>query len=155
MTLLKLYAEDSDPGVHSAAGWSLTQLGANESVTASRRRFGTGKLSGERWWYETKVAGIGMAIVAALSDGKMDKQTSAGDPNDDRKRSGRLAVSMCEITEQQYLLSLDESVADNWLFRTESAQPAIVTWHEAAAFCNWLSQQEGIPERQWCYVRVQ
>ena len=26
-----------------------------------------------------------------------------------------------------------------------------VTWYEAAAYCNWLSKQEGIPEDQWCY----
>jgi formylglycine-generating enzyme required for sulfatase activity len=24
-------------------------------------------------------------------------------------------------------------------------------WYQAAAYCNWLSQQEGIPEDQWCY----
>src|SRR5262249_43089513 len=27
-----------------------------------------------------------------------------------------------------------------------------VTWYEAAAYCNWLSEQEGIPSDQWCYV---
>ncbi len=26
-----------------------------------------------------------------------------------------------------------------------------VTWFEAAAYCNWLSSQEGIPQDQWCY----
>ena len=26
-----------------------------------------------------------------------------------------------------------------------------VTWYQAAAYCNWLSKQEGIPEDQWCY----
>jgi formylglycine-generating enzyme required for sulfatase activity len=26
-----------------------------------------------------------------------------------------------------------------------------VDWYTAAAYCNWLSQQEGIPEEQWCY----
>jgi formylglycine-generating enzyme required for sulfatase activity len=26
-----------------------------------------------------------------------------------------------------------------------------VTWHEAAMYCNWLSQQEGIPEAEWVY----
>jgi formylglycine-generating enzyme required for sulfatase activity len=26
-----------------------------------------------------------------------------------------------------------------------------VTWYEAAAYCNWLSREEGIPEDQWCY----
>lgn len=26
-----------------------------------------------------------------------------------------------------------------------------VTWYEAAMYCNWLSQQEGIPESEWVY----
>ena len=26
-----------------------------------------------------------------------------------------------------------------------------MTWYEAAAYCNWLSKEEGIPEEQWCY----
>lgn len=26
-----------------------------------------------------------------------------------------------------------------------------MTWFEAAQYCNWLSQQEGIPETEWCY----
>ncbi len=25
------------------------------------------------------------------------------------------------------------------------------TWYEAAEYCNWLSKQEGLPEKQWCY----
>jgi len=26
-----------------------------------------------------------------------------------------------------------------------------VSWYEAAAYCNWLSEQEGIPKEEWCY----
>ena len=26
-----------------------------------------------------------------------------------------------------------------------------LSWYHAVAYCNWLSQQEGIPEGQWCY----
>ena len=26
-----------------------------------------------------------------------------------------------------------------------------MTWFEAAHYCNWLSEQEGIPKDQWCY----
>jgi formylglycine-generating enzyme required for sulfatase activity len=27
-----------------------------------------------------------------------------------------------------------------------------VTWYEAVHYCNWLSEQEGIPCEQWCYL---
>jgi hypothetical protein len=26
------------------------------------------------------------------------------------------------------------------------------TWYIAAEYCNWLSEQEGLPKEQWCYV---
>ena len=26
-----------------------------------------------------------------------------------------------------------------------------MTWYEAAKYCNWLSEKEGIPADQWCY----
>ena len=29
----------------------------------------------------------------------------------------------------------------------------LLTWYEAARYCNWLSEQEGIPEKDWCYPR--
>src|SRR5262249_4838184 len=28
-----------------------------------------------------------------------------------------------------------------------------VSWYDAASYCNWLSQQEGIPEEEWCYPK--
>ena len=27
-----------------------------------------------------------------------------------------------------------------------------VSWYHAAAYCNWLSEQEGLPKDQWCYL---
>ena len=26
-----------------------------------------------------------------------------------------------------------------------------IDWYRAASYCNWLSEQEGIPEKEWCY----
>jgi formylglycine-generating enzyme required for sulfatase activity len=34
----------------------------------------------------------------------------------------------------------------------EAGCPMIwVSWYDAVAYCNWLSQKEGIPRSQWCY----
>ena len=27
-----------------------------------------------------------------------------------------------------------------------------MTWYHAAAYCNWLSEEEGLPKDQWCYL---
>src|SRR5262249_28788229 len=27
-----------------------------------------------------------------------------------------------------------------------------VNWFAAAAYCNWLSEKEGLPKNQWCYL---
>jgi formylglycine-generating enzyme required for sulfatase activity len=35
--------------------------------------------------------------------------------------------------------------------RGENGPVILVDWYTAAAYCNWLSQQDGIPEDQWCY----
>ena len=37
-------------------------------------------------------------------------------------------------------------------FSPEDGGPQIaVTWYEAAMYCNWLSQQDGLPESEWVY----
>jgi hypothetical protein len=33
----------------------------------------------------------------------------------------------------------------------EGCPQILMTWYEAAMYCNWLSKQEGIPESDWCY----
>jgi hypothetical protein len=39
-----------------------------------------------------------------------------------------------------------------WTVSPEPTCPIIsVTWYQAAMYCNWLSEVEGIPESEWCY----
>jgi formylglycine-generating enzyme required for sulfatase activity len=38
-----------------------------------------------------------------------------------------------------------------WFTPDEDCPMILVDWYHAAAYCNWLSQQDGIPEDQWCY----
>ena len=38
-------------------------------------------------------------------------------------------------------------------YSPKGAGPMIgVSWYGAAAYCNWLSEQEGLPKDQWCYL---
>jgi formylglycine-generating enzyme required for sulfatase activity len=44
---------------------------------------------------------------------------------------------------------------DQWYYKprapTEDCPVNQVSWYDAAAYCNWLSKEEGIAEEQWCY----
>jgi formylglycine-generating enzyme required for sulfatase activity len=80
------------------------------------------------------------------------------------------AISSTEVTIGQFQRFLDDNpaVKDRFVYgddpnrmarvlRTFSPDrdgPQIaVTWYEAAMYCNWLSQREGIPESEWVYPK--
>jgi formylglycine-generating enzyme required for sulfatase activity len=68
----------------------------------------------------------------------------------------RLAISTTAVTKEQFRRFQRESPGvatanvNQWAQTLDSPQ-TYVTWYEAAQYCNWLSQQEGIVKEQWCY----
>jgi hypothetical protein len=76
-----------------------------------------------------------------------------------RRRIGRrFAISTKEVTKAQWrgfpiagvVWSANEKLVE-YYSRTEDSPMCGMTWYEAAWYCNWLSEQEGISEDQWCY----
>ena len=66
----------------------------------------------------------------------------------------RFAIAAKELTFEQGqphpALALPESEIKR--YRLTPDHPIIaVSWFDAAAYCNWLSEKEGLPENQWCY----
>ena len=62
-----------------------------------------------------------------------------------------VAVATTEVTVGQYA-RFDPNHAAATRYAPEPDCPVnMVSWSDAAAYCNWLSEQEGIPRDQWCY----
>jgi formylglycine-generating enzyme required for sulfatase activity len=81
------------------------------------------------------------------------------------RRIGRtFAVAAMPVTVRQFRQFLQDTKLQDWfeeggqtapLMRkyspVENGPIILVDWYRAAAYCNWLSQQDGLPREQWCY----
>ncbi|HQZ66326.1 MAG TPA: SUMF1/EgtB/PvdO family nonheme iron enzyme, partial [Planctomycetaceae bacterium] len=73
-----------------------------------------------------------------------------------RRRIGRtFAIGAHEVTVAQYRAFRSSYPYDRMISREPDAPANNITWYGAAAYCNWLSEQEGIPHDQWCYDPVE
>ncbi len=164
--LSAFYRNDPDPGVHSAAGWTLAQYEAVDTVTrldAELRKAAFEKAAFEktaakdsgtnrRWFINSQ----GQTFV--LVNGPMDSLVGdkhslmGGKRRPNRAASAyRFAIATHEVTVAQFM-TFTASYVQIRRYAPEPDCPATtVTWFAAAAYCNWLSRQEGIPKEEWCY----
>jgi len=145
--LVEWYRNDPDPGVHGAVGWLLRQWGQQGKVQeidqASRKR---PPAEGRRWY----VNGQGQTMVLvppgefSMGDGKKRVQ---------RRIAHTFALAAHEVTVAEFRRFREKHDYNKLSARTEDCPVNRVEWYDAAAYCNWLSQEEGIPEDQWCYAK--
>jgi formylglycine-generating enzyme required for sulfatase activity len=70
---------------------------------------------------------------------------------DDNQIAYQLAIASCEVTVAEFR-RFDEQHTIIWAIASSDDCPVHrLDWYKAAEYCNWLSQQEGIPEDQWVY----
>src|SRR5271157_1230659 len=155
--LLEMYRNDPDAGIHGAAEWTLRRWKQKEKLAAIDVELKKLKDRGNRRWYVNS-EGQTLAVIEGPVEFSMGSPLSEPDHSDSenlhRKRiNRRFAVAIKAVTVEQYqrLLKENPKIAPLEIDRysPEPTGPMNgMTWYEAAAYCNWLSQQEGLAS---CY----
>jgi formylglycine-generating enzyme required for sulfatase activity len=165
--LLDLYRNDPDAGIHGAAEWTLRKWGQQDKVKELDAQSMKVKDWGERRWF---INGQGQTFVIIEGPVEFRMGSPPTDPerigtNEPWRRIGiprRVAIATKEVTVEQLqrFLKLVKITSDHYhvspsllnRFSPDPQGPWIgPAWYTAAHYCNWLSEQEGLPKDQWCY----
>jgi formylglycine-generating enzyme required for sulfatase activity len=169
-----LYRTTDDPGLHGAAEWLLRhwkqdpwlqqvdQQWANDETHRKQRieRIGKALTQGagaaKPQWY---VNGQGQTLVVIPGPGKIWVGSPAGEAEreeDEQRHAVQLdrsfAIAAKPVTVEQFLRFRKDHPFDAKSAPRGDCPVNKITWYAAAAYCNWLSKQEGLPEQEWCYL---
>ena len=166
--LLKWYKADPDAGIHGAAECVLRQWGKQKELAEidtalqqTEEQLRANPDDRRKWYINTQ--GQTFVILEAreflMGSPESEPQRFPNEVQHRRKIGRRIAISTKEVTKAQWR-GFSEANQGVWsadgpplasYIRTEESPMTAMTWFEAAHYCNWLSEQEGIPEDQWCY----
>jgi formylglycine-generating enzyme required for sulfatase activity len=143
----ELLHNDPRLSIHSAVEWLRRTWRITELPLPDKPPV----LGQTRNWFEGRL-GHTMAIFDAgefsMGSSTSEQQRHPNELLHTRIIRRRFAIATTEVTKHQFQ-RFDE-VGETSL-ATGNEPQAEVTWFQAAKYCNWLSEQEGIPEDQWCY----
>jgi serine/threonine protein kinase len=145
--LLEWYRDDPDPGIHGAAGWLLRHWGQLAKVEAIDREQATGQLEGERQWYVNRQ---GQTLVL-VPPGEFENDYQGPNKRLKVRVERRFALAAREVTVAEFRRFREDHSYMKQYASTPDCPVNLVSWYDAAAYCNWLSKAEGIAEEQWCY----
>ncbi|MGO8750691.1 MAG: protein kinase domain-containing protein [Thermoguttaceae bacterium] len=158
--LLDLYRNDPDPGLHAAAEWTLRRSLQAAEIDRIDRQVAQKGIHGDFGWY-VNTHGHTMMVIPGPAQFLMGSPGDGSQRTEQRRHSRRIrgsfSIAAKETTAEQFRAFL----ADNPAVDSEPGGPGeaapgaprtSITWYEAAAYCNWLSLAEGLPENQCCYA---
>ncbi|MEM7454100.1 MAG: SUMF1/EgtB/PvdO family nonheme iron enzyme [Planctomycetota bacterium] len=155
----KEFVENGDSGCRGAAEWLLRMWGETDFIDQTNADLASDEIPHDRSWMVTP-SGISMTIIEPVDEfwiGStiLDRERNSYETPRTFTIPRRFAIATHETTRELY----DEFVSETpevpgtfKTFRTVEGGPAIgVRFFDAARFCNWLNEREGIPEDQWSF----
>lgn len=165
--LLELYESDPDPGVHGAAEWVLRRWNQDVQLAAACARLqgGEGRRQAastqpRRWYVNSEGQTFSIVNAGEFTAGLSALDPAREFPNEAPRRiriGRRLAIGTKEVTWEEFDRFLQErpqegvEPRDPRMIKTGDSPRMRISWFQAVAYCNWLSEKDGIPADQWCY----
>jgi formylglycine-generating enzyme required for sulfatase activity len=160
--LREVYRQDSDPGVHSAAEWLLRRWGAEAELRQLDDELAGQPPSSRRWYrnrHQDTLVVIPGPVEFWMGTPDQEPEKFAEELLHRRRIPRSFALATKEVTVQQFqaFLRAHPSIAHSYathLSPDDHGPILSVSWLEAAQYCRWLSEQEGVPPEEMCYPPV-
>jgi serine/threonine protein kinase/formylglycine-generating enzyme required for sulfatase activity len=166
--LLAWYGADPDPGVHGAIDWVVRRCwGDGGALEGIERGLRSPKISADRNWYinpwgQTFAIFRGPVTFLMGTPPGSDRHAGGDEAPQEKTIDRSFAIGMRELTLAEYrqffgdnpdLLAVLSWPGVRMRIPSDDCALGATSWFDAARYCNWLSEREGIPEDQWCYPR--
>jgi len=147
--MLDLYRNDPDPGIHGAARWLLKKWQAEEKIKEIDAASRVASAPGVKRGWSVNGQGQTMVLIPKPREGVF--WMGEGEERHRQPMGHDFAISSEDVTVEQFQRFRAEYKPTGQFAPTKECPAIEVSWYDAAAYCNWLSQREGIAEAQWCY----
>lgn len=154
--LLAAFRSDPHPGIHSAVAWLLRELGQADKIREAEQTLqGKGPQPAHHWYITSQ--GHTMAMIrgpVAFMMGSPDREE--GRDKSELLRREEIPRSFAIATKEVNLAQFRRFWQDFLIETQDDSHPDLpvdrVDLFAAMAYCNWLSEVEGVASDQRCYV---